>query len=171
HLPPLRARPDLAAFIDESYRALEGRLCADAIDALARHGWPGNYRELFSVLRRLRCQHPGAAPIGVEDLPGDIAPPAPATAGRPGHDPIAAASATPPAYRLDMPRDGEDLPSGDGACGDPEADPGLRALERRAIEQALRSEEHTSELQSRENLVCRLLLEKKKWLQAALALR
>src|SRR5690606_40530838 len=26
-----------------------------------------------------------------------------------------------------------------------------------------RSEEHTSELQSRENLVCRLLLEKKKW--------
>src|SRR5436309_9651439 len=28
-----------------------------------------------------------------------------------------------------------------------------------------RSEEHTSELQSRENLVCRLLLEKKKFLQ------
>src|SRR5690606_6706309 len=27
----------------------------------------------------------------------------------------------------------------------------------------VRSEEHTSELQSRENLVCRLLLEKKKW--------
>src|SRR5207302_6903885 len=31
----------------------------------------------------------------------------------------------------------------------------------RGVEQ-LRSEEHTSELQSRENLVCRLLLEKKK---------
>src|SRR5690606_3283073 len=29
------------------------------------------------------------------------------------------------------------------------------------LAQALRSEEHTSELQSRENLVCRLLLEKK----------
>src|SRR5690606_42099081 len=29
-------------------------------------------------------------------------------------------------------------------------------------QEALRSEEHTSELQSRENLVCRLLLEKKK---------
>src|SRR5690606_42007068 len=29
--------------------------------------------------------------------------------------------------------------------------------------QRLRSEEHTSELQSRENLVCRLLLEKKKY--------
>src|SRR5690606_41582338 len=29
------------------------------------------------------------------------------------------------------------------------------------VQQTLRSEEHTSELQSRENLVCRLLLEKK----------
>src|SRR5690606_41058271 len=32
-----------------------------------------------------------------------------------------------------------------------------------------RSEEHTSELQSRENLVCRLLLEKKKQVQTAAA--
>src|SRR5690606_40236810 len=37
-----------------------------------------------------------------------------------------------------------------------------RTLERGAGGYALRSEEHTSELQSRENLVCRLLLEKKK---------
>src|SRR5690606_6371537 len=33
-----------------------------------------------------------------------------------------------------------------------------------------RSEEHTSELQSRENLVCRLLLEKKKWQDVIAAL-
>src|SRR5215475_16018688 len=32
----------------------------------------------------------------------------------------------------------------------------------RRLRRASRSEEHTSELQSRENLVCRLLLEKKK---------
>src|SRR5690606_41680014 len=32
----------------------------------------------------------------------------------------------------------------------------------RAYQPRMRSEEHTSELQSRENLVCRLLLEKKK---------
>src|SRR5690606_41860593 len=32
----------------------------------------------------------------------------------------------------------------------------------RGADRLLRSEEHTSELQSRENLVCRLLLEKKK---------
>src|SRR5205085_11289907 len=39
-----------------------------------------------------------------------------------------------------------------------------RALARRVLEPAadLRSEEHTSELQSQSNLVCRLLLEKKK---------
>src|SRR5437870_9076481 len=35
-------------------------------------------------------------------------------------------------------------------------------LERRFLEPYLRSEEHTSELQSRGHLVCRLLLEKKK---------
>src|SRR5690606_40012917 len=40
----------------------------------------------------------------------------------------------------------------------------LEALQSRRVQQAFlsRSEEHTSELQSRENLVCRLLLEKKK---------
>src|SRR5687768_18242757 len=41
--------------------------------------------------------------------------------------------------------------------GDPEANYRLRL----AIEKARRSEEHTSELQSRLHLVCRLLLEKK----------
>src|SRR5690606_25793690 len=38
-----------------------------------------------------------------------------------------------------------------------------RALHEQARDQPVRSEEHTSELQSRENLVCRLLLEKKKY--------
>src|SRR5690606_41552802 len=41
-----------------------------------------------------------------------------------------------------------------------QADPQFRELLRQALEG--RSEEHTSELQSRENLVCRLLLEKNK---------
>src|SRR2546430_8076344 len=41
--------------------------------------------------------------------------------------------------------------------------PGARQRqERREPEHGLRSEEHTSELQSQSNLVCRLLLEKKK---------
>src|SRR5947209_14738968 len=39
---------------------------------------------------------------------------------------------------------------------------GPRAARARAQDAAVRSEEHTSELQSRQYLVCRLLLEKKK---------
>src|SRR5690625_6713634 len=39
---------------------------------------------------------------------------------------------------------------------------GRDELEARVREQGIRSEEHTSELQSRGHLVCRLLLEKKK---------
>src|SRR5207302_8391404 len=39
---------------------------------------------------------------------------------------------------------------------------GTRLGHNQCIGSGLRSEEHTSELQSRENLVCRLLLEKKK---------
>src|SRR5436190_18395031 len=38
---------------------------------------------------------------------------------------------------------------------------GLRARARRSARDACRSEEHTSELQSHSDLVCRLLLEKK----------
>src|SRR5690606_40374874 len=40
--------------------------------------------------------------------------------------------------------------------------PGLHPCSPRSTPDRTRSEEHTSELQSRENLVCRLLLEKKK---------
>src|SRR3712207_7391040 len=59
---------------------------------------------------------------------------------------------------------GDDLP-----VHKPHPDPLLRALagvgvtdERREQAAYVRSEEHTSELQSRQYLVCRLLLEKKK---------
>src|SRR5690349_22064084 len=41
-------------------------------------------------------------------------------------------------------------------------DPTVSDVVRRYLERAGRSEEHTSELQSRRDLVCRLLLEKKK---------
>src|SRR2546430_3298025 len=46
-----------------------------------------------------------------------------------------------------------------GMPADPRA---CRCRAGRAIRRAARSEEHTSELQSQSNLVCRLLLEKKK---------
>src|SRR3712207_7392040 len=57
-----------------------------------------------------------------------------------------------------------------------ENDPGtiLKAIEEQEIEWVdlrFRSEEHTSELQSRQYLVCRLLLEKKKRITTRLALQ
>src|SRR3712207_6960814 len=51
---------------------------------------------------------------------------------------------------------------GPGAGGEREAAAGPRG---RADHERVRSEEHTSELQSRQYLVCRLLLEKKKYNQ------
>src|SRR3712207_7677734 len=58
------------------------------------------------------------------------------------------------------------LGSGQG-CWDclgglPNSVPGLRDARQRSQQVFVRSEEHTSELQSRQYLVCRLLLEKKK---------
>src|SRR5690606_41045125 len=52
---------------------------------------------------------------------------------------------------------------GEGGCdkGRDDAATALAGM-RQHIPHEVRSEEHTSELQSRENLVCRLLLEKKK---------
>src|SRR3712207_7128609 len=47
-------------------------------------------------------------------------------------------------------------------------DDAVAAEARRVVEGEARSEEHTSELQSRQYLVCRLLLEKKKQLRSAL---
>src|SRR2546427_2686912 len=54
--------------------------------------------------------------------------------------------------------------AGGGRDGHPRAGggPAARARVRSAVARAVRSEEHTSELQSQSNLVCRLLLEKKK---------
>src|SRR3712207_8952721 len=46
----------------------------------------------------------------------------------------------------------------------PEADPGETQVYAVVDEPAARSEEHTSELQSRQYLVCRLLLEKNKYI-------
>src|SRR5690606_41602903 len=50
----------------------------------------------------------------------------------------------------------------DDACTGASLAQALLAAGDRDTQLAVRSEEHTSELQSRENLVCRLLLEKKK---------
>src|SRR5690606_42153512 len=58
-------------------------------------------------------------------------------------------------------RDAGDAGPGPGGAG-PGRSLGLAVLRHWGAPRRGRSEEHTSELQSRENLVCRLLLEKKK---------
>src|SRR5689334_24850939 len=54
------------------------------------------------------------------------------------------------------------LPRRDGGAGSGCAADALLAASRRRASPPMRSEEHTSELQSQFHLVCRLLLEKKK---------
>src|SRR2546430_12809859 len=58
------------------------------------------------------------------------------------------------------PRPFDEFIGGDGIFG--QMHDGANVLFERAPDLLVRSEEHTSELQSQSNLVCRLLLEKKK---------
>src|SRR5690242_20996994 len=59
-------------------------------------------------------------------------------------------------------RSGQGVPRPPGHRWEPHHGPRLRQVAARRQQHHRRSEEHTSELQSHVNLVCRLLLEKKK---------
>lgn len=72
-LPALRMRHDLAEFLHESFTLPDGaRLSDAAIALLSRYAWPGNYREMHSILRRLRCQYPDESLIQAWMLPVEI---------------------------------------------------------------------------------------------------
>src|SRR5690606_41947793 len=79
------------------------------------------------------------------------------------HDALPISGSTRPAPQWTGRRNGfpASPAAGPGRGPDPVA-PGQAAAASRPPAPPERSEEHTSELQSRENLVCRLLLEKKK---------
>ncbi|WP_167547696.1 sigma 54-interacting transcriptional regulator, partial [Bordetella pertussis] len=79
-LPRLRERDDLRPFICAALRALDDTpagltLADDALDALAAYAWPGNYRQLRSVLRTLALFHPPGSLIHRHHLPAAIAAP------------------------------------------------------------------------------------------------
>ncbi len=93
-LPPLRSRPGLPEFLRERYEALGGRLAPDALQVLSGLPWPGNYREMRSLLSRLRCLYPGPDPIRAHMLPEDLLDPLPATMGH-ATQPAAAGEAIP----------------------------------------------------------------------------
>ena len=62
---------DLAGAVGRLWHQLAGdrALTAEARDALARHRWPGNYRELVGTLRAVLAVVDHDGPVGVEDLP------------------------------------------------------------------------------------------------------
>src|SRR2546430_12362121 len=72
-----------------------------------------------------------------------------------------------PGPLLEGSHDHEGVPLAARVC-DPDGPRPPRADLRRPVPLPRRSEEHTSELQSQSNLVCRLLLEKKKTTQESL---
>src|SRR5206468_11627243 len=137
-LPPLRERredirPLAQHFLEQNAAYGRRRLSPVAVRALERYDWPGNVRELQHAIQRAVILCTGDE-IQPEDLPPEVR-------------------------------------AGQAAAGP--ASGSLEEIERQHIittlkqvgghrAKAARSEEHTSELQSRSDLVCRLLLEKKK---------
>ncbi|MBV6271620.1 sigma-54-dependent Fis family transcriptional regulator [Alcaligenaceae bacterium CGII-47] len=72
-LPALRTRRDLPELLHEHFTRPDSvHLSDDAIALLIRYAWPGNYRELHSILRRLRCQYPSERLIQAHMLPVEI---------------------------------------------------------------------------------------------------
>src|SRR3989449_858869 len=154
-IPPLRERrqdiPLLAAhFLERLSRASgqERSVSDEAMKALLAYDWPGNVRELENCLERA-CAFTTGPMIQVADLPSSIH-------SAPGTIPIGVEGTTTkilPMAELEKQTILNTITqlNGDKLLGNRIQD-GL----------LLRSEEHTSELQSRLHLVCRLLLEKKK---------
>lgn len=78
-LPPLRQRADLRELLCHEFKRLGAleratTLGDAALDALAAYPWPGNYREMQSVLRTLLFLRPAGRLIQRCDLPADILP-------------------------------------------------------------------------------------------------
>lgn len=72
-LPALRAHENLSELLQTQFMQLDGaRLSKDALALLSRYAWPGNYREMHSILRRLRCQYPDEVLIEAWMLPAEV---------------------------------------------------------------------------------------------------
>lgn len=76
-LPPLREKGRLREFLCQEFKRLGGAdrsitLSDSALEAMATYHWPGNYRQLHSVLRRMALLQPAGGFIHAKDLPNDI---------------------------------------------------------------------------------------------------
>lgn len=131
-LPPLRDRANLPHYLRRHLAGLADRCDDDALEALYRYGWPGNYRELHSITRRLACLYPAPTRIDRNMLPAEIQA---LHAGTPSNHPIG--STAPPYQETE-------------AC-DPSSSTSLRLreLERSAIDAALRASKGNISLAAR----------------------
>ncbi|QRG04455.1 sigma-54-dependent Fis family transcriptional regulator [Xanthobacter dioxanivorans] len=80
-LPALRTLADREALVARIWRELAPAgeatapsLSPDCLAALARHDWPGNFRQLVGVLRVLRALAEPGEELGLDALPADIRP-------------------------------------------------------------------------------------------------
>lgn len=83
-VPPLRERSDIRAIIRGLLRSWSGSgerasdndnaqlITDEAMGSLARYSWPGNIRQLETVIRALLALRNSDAPIGVADLPSEV---------------------------------------------------------------------------------------------------
>lgn len=83
-VPPLRERSDIRAIIRGLLRSWSGSgesasdndnaqlITDEAMGSLARYSWPGNIRQLETVIRALLAFRNSDAPIGVADLPSEV---------------------------------------------------------------------------------------------------
>ena len=88
-LPPLREREDLRSFLCTEFDRCSPAgaqlvFSDDALDLLMRYPWPGNYRELVSVLRTRALFEPPGSGVRADHLPADIVRRAKSATGRPG---------------------------------------------------------------------------------------
>lgn len=72
-LPALRMREDLSEFLQACFAQAGGaHLDEAALRLLSLYAWPGNYREMHSILRRLCCLHPDESVIEAWMLPAEV---------------------------------------------------------------------------------------------------
>jgi transcriptional regulator of acetoin/glycerol metabolism len=97
-LPPLRERGGLRQYLCQEFARLGGAeramtLADSALDVLAHYAWPGNYREMQSMLRGVLFLKPVGSLIQADDLPPELRQDRPASSGATSPDAAGAAEA------------------------------------------------------------------------------
>ncbi|SHG82124.1 sigma-54-dependent Fis family transcriptional regulator [Pollutimonas bauzanensis] len=150
-LPPLRERRRLREFLCQEFKRVGGADCSmmladSALEQLAGYHWPGNYRQLHSLLRRLVALLPPGSLIQADDLPAEIRP-----AGgiaRPAASTESAAAGIVPAAAA-MPSAAGVAPPAAGIAAASALCPTLRDISDQTIERVIAESSHNISLAAR----------------------